>query len=335
MKISITSYKAWKDCRRRWFLAHKLGLEPATPQTPLLFGSGIHAALGTYYRKRSGLLDEIYRDWMELEVFKLKSKLGAAYELYRSEIEELVTLGVGVLKNYQMWAESEGRDDFEVLETEVNFELPVADGLLFRGRIDGLLRADNGLLWIFEHKTASNFGNLEWTAYDAQCTGYVWAASQLADSPVQGMLFNFLRKEVPEPPKTLANGRLSVDKRQLTTYDHYLRAIYEGHHTPAHYADILSHLQKRPNPFFQRIWETRNPSQIDQWLDNFVTVAREMQSCSIYPNQGYHCAWCPFESPCHALDLGADVNAALAMYRVRESTDDDFLPAAEVDWRAI
>lgn len=336
MKISVTAFKAWKDCRRRWFLAHKMGLEPATPQTPLLFGSGIHAALGKYYRKRGGLLEDYFRDWMEENIFLLKHKLGPSYELFRSEIDQLLITGLGVLKHYQTWAEAEGRDDFEVIDTEINFEVPVADGLLFKGRIDGLIRMPNGLLWILEHKTASNFGNLEWTAYDAQCTGYVWAAGQLADSPVQGMVFNFLRKEVPQPPKVLANGMLSKDKRQLTTLELYKQALFEGHHNTAQYAEILAHLERRENPYFQRIWESRNRTQTSQWLDQFVIVAREMQSCSIYPNQGFHCSWCPFESPCHALDLGANVDAALAMYRIRDrDADEDFLPAAEVDWSSI
>ena len=334
MRLSTSAFKAWRDCRRRWFFSNRMQLVSQEPQTALFLGSGVHDALGKYYRDGGGLLDEIFQDWAEEEIFRLRRDLAFMWQLYEEDLQAQVTLGKGMLRHYQEWCKP--RDDFEVIETEIDFELELAQGLTFSGRMDGIVRDQNGLLWVFEHKTAKDVGRIDWVAYDVQCTGYVWAASQLADSPVAGMLYNFLKKAVPEPPKRLKKGGFSQDKRQPTTYSLYRRALIDAGAPVEGYADILEYLAKQPNPFFRRDWQVRVQPQVDRWLRDMVTVAREMQDLTIYHNDGMHCNWCPYETPCHALMLGADVEAALIGYKVRDDIQEElFLPAAQVDWRSI
>ena len=140
--------------------------------------------------------------------------------------------------------------------------------------------------------------------------------------------------QVPKPPPVLKNGYLSKDRRQLTTYETYMQAIREGHHDTAYYEDYLEELRQKPNPFFQRDWEVRTPAQIRNWLRSLREVLREIPQAAVYPNFGYECRFCSYEPPCHAIECGADLPAALELYRVRQD-DAQYLEPSKIDWSSV
>jgi len=340
MKVSISSYKQWQKCRRAWFFQYRLGLEPKTPSTALFLGSGVHEALGMYYRKNcTGLLDEYFRDWAAEAIHNMRTELAFFWQIYESDMLEQVELGAAMLRHYQQYyAPQTGRDDFEIIDSEINFEFPICDDVSFRGRVDGLIRSDNGLLWVFEHKTAKNLNRIDWTSYDPQCTGYIWAAQELSSSPVQGMLYNFMLKDVPKAPKMLKSGKYSTDKRLKTTYEVFRQTLLEHGRDPSAYSERLTELRLQGNPFFARIWETRTHNQLNRWRRYMQDTVADMLHGKICPTFGYDCSWCSFSTPCHALELDADIDLALDGYQKRHRDDEEataYLPASEIDWSQV
>ena len=334
VKISTTERQTFKRCRLQWHFSSygRLNLEPILPDTRLWFGTGVHAALEAYYGERVDPV-EYWLAWTEEEFQRLDAlgfiRSGEEWENLYAHRE----LGRGMLLNYVAFATE--NDDFQVVATEQQFEVPIRRpgssqhvGFLV-GRFDGICQTADGRFWLLEHKTAAQ----AWSPYmfvdDDQTLGYLWAAQQLFPKPLAGVYFNILRKKLPKPPRVLQNGKLSVAKDQDTTYEVYAATIQEQGLDPAEYTSILDHLREKGNSFFQRERVLRSPREIEvfgaQLYDEYIDMASDPR---IYPNLTWDCAWgCDYRSLCQAWRNGEDWEMiARAQFRTRDLSGTTYEP---------
>lgn len=292
--VSYTQLQTWRQCRRKWHFQYvdQLKSRETQPAYALYLGIAVHEALDAYYdpaseRKMSTLLnafeqitetqrEEIAREYAEhadiadfLERFDADSSLGAA-----------------MVSNYGY--EAPQLDHFDVLYTEHQFDLPlgiyitVTDSetgkahkvpVNYRGRIDGVIQTEDGRIRLFEHKTAKNFQDRR-LFLDQQATSYIWAAQQMFDLPVDGVLYNILRKQRPGPRvKSPLVYRLEADRS-------------------------MAHIRSFPETVKEIVRDMEFASNAGLYFHN--------------PNE--HCVWCPFFHVCQMIQDAADVGDYLKEY---------------------
>lgn len=230
----------------------------------LWLGSGIHEALDKYYAsnpRNEAILEQAFRAWANDQIKEIETNLiGDVYaDQVRLDIEKNFDLGIAMLENYAKFAPE--NDDFDVLQTEFEFDIPLGietklydaeDAVLgtvpvyYRGRIDGIIRKhDTGNLYLLEHKTAKQF-NEQRLILDQQATSYMWAGEQVYGERISGVYYNILRKQADGPRvKNPLVYRLEVERSrasienfplqmQMIAHDMALAAEYGlYYHTPA------------------------------------------------------------------------------------------------------
>ena len=232
-------------------------------------------------------------------------------------LQEQRELGIGMLQHYRKFARKNDSDYFEkVIETEVNFEVPILDeegnetNGIYRGTYDGIVQDKDGFYWLLEHKTASRIST-DHLPLDEQVVSYIWAAQQEYGIELEGVIYNILLKKTPTKPRELKNGGLSKAKNIKTTYDAYVDALEEYYDAVPweEYEDILNYLQGRDNEFF---WRKKLTKTQDEIKDIEHRIYQEFQDMTdpdlkIYPRPSRDCIWkCDFREVCIAMNQGAD-----------------------------
>ena len=341
VELHVSDVRSFMECRQRWQFSSvlRLSLESQVPNRHLWLGRAIHYALAAYY----GSVDRdpmalmlAYRNWCTKESDRLHAIPDMAQEWFQ-EMEEAIALGEGMLTHYLRWAP--GHDDFRVVMPEVQFRIPVPElGLIdydadiehkvyFAGTCDGVIQDSDGKYWLIEHKTAASFpkdlGALYW---DLQCSAYVWATKKdprFVDMPIQGIIYNFLRKKEPTIPRVLKDGMLSQAANIDTTYEVYMAELVRTNQPAILYGEVLNRLRTLPNQFFTRAKIQHQGNELAIFERNLIAVGREMTDprTAIYPNPGmlgWKCSGCPFRDPCILVHTGNDPSYLLQhAYRKR------------------
>lgn len=310
----VTSYSQQKTilrCPKRYEYYYIQKLRPKTADDKFLFGRAVHHFLETYYQAQVN--DEHTQD----EAFEL------AYQSFQEYIQnnfpdsdethEQANLAEGVIKHYFQW--SKENDNFKVLGTEIEFQVPF-EKFVFTGRFDVLVEI-NGKYWIMEHKTASQLSTRH-TLMDKQITTYIMAAREKG-VPVEGVIYNTLKKAVPEKPKILKNGKLSTALNQNITYSTYMEAINELGHDPSAYQEVLEKLRARENPFFSREYVTRTEEALLEAKKDIIRtelIKSSLEELNLFPrNETRDCSWdCPFFDLCLTELEGGDTREVLENY---------------------
>lgn len=305
---SQTSYSQQQTllrCPKKYEYQYEKRIRPKKTDARFLLGRAVHCFLEHYY---AALAEQ-------------PQNRDSAYQLGRNALEAYLQhnfpqddesfaqaeLAKGMIEHYHQWASE--HDRFTVLGTEIPFALDI-DGTEFRGYMDVLVQVGDKI-WVMEHKTASQI-NVRHTLLDKQISVYVMAGRAL-DIPIEGAIYNVLRKAVPKAPRQLKNGKLSKSLDNNITYESYLAAIHELGHDPAYYQDVLDELKERPNTFFHREFIPRTADAVRQvWEDIRKTEAlkQALAGANIFPrNTTKDCNWdCPYYDLCLAELEGADVD---------------------------
>jgi hypothetical protein len=348
--IHTSDRKKFKGCRREWDFSSVIrqAYRPARVARPLGFGTSIHKGLETLYTpdtwnmvKNGGAPAaavytaslQAFRDqqlWSK-QVYLKQTGQEFLPEQFQVEYDEDMKLGDGMLRNYFKWHRRE--DQFIPVAVELDFEVPLCYpsgpqiyirkngewlGVVYRGRIDVLVRDLDGGFWIMDHKTNARwddrFGFLE---LDEQCGSYCWALQVMLGIKIEGVIYSELYKGAPEPPERLTRpykGRnFSTNKQQNTTYDLFIQTLKDANEPFGPYADYINFLKAEGKTYFRR--EQIHRSQIE--LKNLgLQIAEEAQDMldkpRIYPNPGkYTCDWCAYRQPCIATNDGSDVQFIL------------------------
>jgi hypothetical protein len=216
------------------------------------------------------------------------------------------------------------------IATEVPFKIDITDKLdnpqrqvFYIGTIDGVAVDDNDKLYVVENKSYSQKPDSDDLMFHFQSTGYAVAVEMLTGQPITGGLYNGVAKKLIKPPKVLKNGKISVDKRQSTTSQEFLKACRmfgANPHSPD-YAEFLHFLQSREmagdTRFFYREKFFYNEDQKRTWLKDFYEVANEMLGdpriyrTIPYNGCGKQGSDCWYSDVCRSAHSGGDVDYIL------------------------
>ena len=277
---------AFRQCRRRFIFGSNIegamGLETKKWKKALWMGTGIHKALEEYYRHGHDPV-EVFEQWRRDWEGRHESVFSRFDEETRFDYADTVSLAKGMLRFYVEFAS--GNDDFEVVQTEVNFSVPIRDErgreilvqrpcrpdectvegnhdthsalipAVYEGRFDGIIRVDSGPYrgyWLLEHKSYAAW-RADYLINDDQVGSYIWAAKRIyGDYDFRGVLYNVLFKRMPIKPIQVQDKRggmrLSKDKKnclKMTTLAAYEAAIEEYGYKREDYAEELEFLEEQ------------------------------------------------------------------------------------------
>jgi len=320
---------------------------PKESQAPLWYGTGMHFALEDFHG---------YNNYGS-PTAAFKAYCDATYAIRQQHaipamFAELKELGIGMMDYYSLWLSE--RDVYKTLwvdgvpqvEVRAHIEIPLDikkmyptspyDKAIYSVTIDRVVEDENGELWLVDYKSAKAIQTLHY-ATDPQIGAYYWCAGYIYNRPIAGFIYQQHRKDVPQQPRITAAGRLSVDKRQLTTHRHYrsvLVNIYGSNSDkwPNENLDFLNFLAAEEGPeadrFIRRDKIFRNDASFQSEGTKIMLEIEDMlnPNLPLYPNPTRDCAYmCPFLHPCMSLDDGSDFEYELNMsFSQREKEQDSW-----------
>jgi hypothetical protein len=317
---------------------------------PLDFGTAIHSGLEAYYDPTTWDGPPEIKQQLCLVAFKTsmnrwRERIRATnmWETMGATFEEHWNLGIGMLEHYFLWAPHEDRN-YRPVRVEAEFEVPVPVlwhsnlperfrvspheqvlqyrtdpstqlgewvPVVYQGRIDLIFQdLRDGSLWIYDHKTAAQFGQTEHLELDQQCGSYVWACKKILGLDVAGVIYGELRKKAPKDPDILQSGLPSKNKSQSTTPEMYRAYLREKGIPEEPYQDFLQSLANDGQQYFRRIEVHRSDGEMAALEANIVNESIDMiDNPRIYPNPSrWNCNGCKFRTPCLLVQEGQDAS---------------------------
>jgi hypothetical protein len=363
--IRTSDRGTFRRCRLLWDYTSKMrqNFEYVPGIEPLNFGIAYHEAMEVYYDPMTWGNDELVEMRQTLSeaaflesmtAWKKDQKKSNTWESNKARWEELVELGLGMMRHYWTWAPEEDKH-YTPVKCEIEFEVPIPvrgnyddlpegfsvrpypdhEGVylhfngfpvVYQGRIDVIMRDNRtGELWILDHKTAAQFGtSLAHLDLDPQCGSYAWACARMLDLPIAGVIYSEHRKKVPKKPEVLKNGNFSRNKSQDTTAVVYRQAVIDtfGPEAVRDYEDFIQVLKDNEQAYFRRTPVNRNGEELTSVERNIYNEAIDMlDNPRIYPSPSmWNCRGCAFVTPCLAHEDGSGDQWVLiksGMYRTR------------------
>ncbi len=218
----------FKRCPKKWYWHWRLGLEPKAKRFSALdMGTWVHEAFEKWYcpgTKRWGALAEI---------FDTIAHNAIEPHLPQTEIDralEMRALGVAMLQAYEKYYNRDSA--LHIITTEVALEFSFGH-TLYKLKPDGVFRDPQGRIWLLEHKTAAQIMTAH-LPIDGQARPYGAMAERALINAgildrgdyVYGIMYNFLRKAVPDERPVNEKGQSlnqngTVSARQPTP--HFVR----------------------------------------------------------------------------------------------------------------
>lgn len=212
--IRSSERKDKKRCEKKWYWAWRRGLVLRSARFGALeLGTWVHEALARWYGpgvKRHGDLAEHFQIVAD-----------AAYELARrgktpehvlDKAEELIALGTAMLEAYQ---KHYGRDgDVRILAVEIPLDFSFSATVRHALKPDAVFLDADDDVWLLETKTAATV-KTEHLVIDDQARPYGAMAERALRNlgliekyqRFRGILYNFLRKGLPDERQTNAQGK--------------------------------------------------------------------------------------------------------------------------------
>lgn len=251
--------------------------------------------------------------------FEFGKKVHKAIELYHDgKVEDFViSTEQDKLVNASLVNYIQANEDIVECAPEVKFSY-----YEFKGQLDGIAIKADGSIWVVEHKTAKDL-QIEHLHFDPQVTMYMILAEGLLDKPISGVIYNIMKKSLPEEPAVLKKGDLSKANLQKTTFNLYMKKINDLGLNPADYKDVLDILSTQENSYFKQIIIERVPKgnipkheffrteeQLERAFEDFDLLAKELKKITdkdpvwMIPTYTRDCTWCDYRHLCHKFDCG-------------------------------
>lgn len=216
----------FKRCPKMWFWKWRMGLVPKEKSFGALeLGAWIHDAFALWYastKKRRTMAGLVWCfDHFALTAIKAARGSGTPTHIIEAATE-LYKLGKAMLTAYA--EHYRGDKNWEIIGAEIPLEIEITDQYgqsvgTYRMKLDLVIRdRTTGKIWIIEHKTAKAI-RVEHLSIDGQARPY-GALAELAmkragilkpKETVEGILYNFLRKAMPDVRETNSEG-LALNK---------------------------------------------------------------------------------------------------------------------------
>jgi hypothetical protein len=322
----------YRNCRRRWgWQSHLRGnLTSKENAGPLWFGSGIHFALEDFHS-----INRYGHPARSFEAYVLATKKNVRVIPLPADWDDLRVLGHGMMFYYgDYWL----RNRRPLLRTfifrgqpqvEVNAHIEIPrhqlpkhvqenfDRVIYSITLDRVIEDDDNLLWIVEYKTAKRL-EVRHLPTDPQVNAYCWAGQMLYGRPISGVIYQQHLKRVPEPPRMLADGTISINKSQVTTHALYRAQVArlcgsDSSRWPSKYVEMVNYLAQQESPVHDdfirrdRVYRNEHSAQAEGQKILFELDEMLNSDTALYPNaHRFQCGWCPFLNACISIDDGGD-----------------------------
>mgnify|MGYP001610844589 CR=1 FL=1 len=241
--VDNTILAAMQTCDTLAATAYVLGQSMFEEAGPLVCGSAIHTALETWFKsghdteQAMQALETAFKPWAD--------------EHATSDRDRFQYTNVAAIMRQWFVTHPPAALPFKTDPAliEVGFALPLADDVIFVGRMDALVWDAQGAWWIVDHKSTYRLDDTwrKTQRASAQYTGYLWAGQQHLNQPVVGVYGNGIEVSLlPSDP---------VRKCR----DHGVKYIECG---PLHAR-------------FELLLTQRTPAQIEQWKMSALVLARK------------------------------------------------------------
>ncbi len=315
-------------------------IKPATAAPALRFGTLVHRALEPYYRKGKKRGPHPALTFAKLYSAELAEQEAIGFRDEEGKWADAATLGEAMLNGY---VEHYGADDrWQVLATEMPFRVPVLHPrtgklwFMYAGVIDLVVKdLETDFVGLVDHKTTKEDPTkVDYLNLDEQAGAY-WRYGRQAlydtgllrhDRQLNGILFNFLLKKMPDDRPQNAEGFYlnQPGKAALVDYAIGRKPKMEPRIKKMTVAELIKLIgpdkaaqlgdvsKQQPGPLFYRAQVWRNDAEGDSVHLRVLQQYREMRErrrgkLAIFKSPSkFNCAMCGFRDMCELHESGAD-----------------------------
>ena len=292
-------------CRRKAHLSYMVGLRADRDAPALRIGTAVHFGIELWHSGH-GSVDDVCREVVEsyaVEIAKARDP-----EAMHHEVAKVLALLRGYCWRWQ-------NAPLEFVETELAFDLPLrnpktgASSRLHRvaGKIDGIVRLEDGTFALHEIKTTSDavdLGSDYWRRLriDGQVSHYMIAAREMGFD-INAVLYDVIRKPTIKPKAISKAARKQADED-----GHYFNTPIDGpcpdrETSDLYVARVLDDIGENPDKYYTRGVVHRTDGELDEYraelwqshklmLDPTLSRTRNTAACLS------HYGRCPFFDLC-------------------------------------
>jgi PD-(D/E)XK nuclease superfamily len=298
--------KVFQRCPKQYEYKYIQLIEPKKHARALLLGSWVHRALETYYTEGDWKVghQEYVALWDKL-FDEEKMDLRTRGRVIGPPFPEIVER---IMRSYAWYYRNDGWKVIMV-EKVIEAETPLRIGekvVIFKGRLDLLMQDEEGLNWLWDHKTASTIpGPTSFHAMDPQLMMYPWAVERSMDLKIAGIVYNYVKSKPPSIPKLNKDGSLS--RRKINTdYPTLYRFLKSNGYNPQDFAGVLRPLAKRSD-FLRRYKLPREPYVTKEIVKDQLSIVKRIAETSRFTrNITRDCERCSYVDLCQAELNGFD-----------------------------
>lgn len=244
-------------CPKKWWFRYREKLDSKRPRRALDVGSAAHNGVELFYTHPDTSIEDHIKTVLSMYDKDLKSfiKLGG-YPPDEDEEASDKLLIESMIRRYVEYARE--RDNFRVISTEEEFNLPVIDpdgnvheDLRLMGKVDAIALL-NGCHFLLEHKTAARIEKDYWWPHLNQIDTYSYAMGRKLGVTFTGAMLNVMLKKMPSIPKLLKNGKAISKTLGNTTERIFIDAVEEFGLKLEDYQDVLESIRTEGNHFVKR-----------------------------------------------------------------------------------
>lgn len=298
--------KTYNRCPKQYDYKYNQLLEPKARVRPLYLGSWIHACLETHYKQGDWKVGhaEYVADWNKL-FEEERTALRTRGKTVGPPFPELVQR---IMSSYLWYTRN---DKFKPYLIEQVLEVPtplIVNGkrFIFKGRLDIIMEDEEGLYWLWDHKSASTIPQpTAFHAMDPQLMLYPWAAERQYDIKIAGIYYNYVKSKAPTIPKLNKDGSLS--RRKISTdYPTLFRFLKREGYDPNDFADILRPMARKSD-FLRRYRMPREPQVTKEIVLDALSVVKRIDDTKRWTRTiTRDCVRCPYVDLCRSELNGFD-----------------------------
>lgn len=254
--VTYTQTSFIRSCPRKYYFRYVQCLVPKVKDTVLLRGTVIHDGFEMYFH--GAKIDQILK-------YIVNTYDNAISKATPEQYEDLV---IGKFMVFGMFKFYPFQDiGFTEVYPEEKFKITIGNmrGVRLLGKVDGRVMKDRKW-WIREVKTTSfSFRQAEDRArVSYQGAGYMYGEQKMLGIPIQGILFDFIRKS-------------ALRKRESENVDQF------GHRIVRDYAEhMLDPKTARPlneSRMYKRFYSYRSPKQLSEYESDLKKAVKLIRDC--------------------------------------------------------
>jgi len=313
---------SFKQCRRKHYFAYHLAVRRA-PSEALRIGGAVH--MGLDILKSGQKIDHAVRAILDNYATLIADAVDDEYaEALTVECEKCIRLVQGW---EWRWSES----SIEVVATELGFGVPIINPQTrratpiyrLRGKIDAIVRMENGELAILEHKTTGESIDAEsdyWKRQrlDSQISLYMIAAKTLGYE-VTTVLYDVIHKPTIRPKRIAQTDEAGLKIVLDENGDRVLKSdgmprqsadakkgwtLQTERETVTAYGErLIADIYDRPDYYYARVSVPRLASDLEAMREELWDVQQDIRAAELNNNHYRNSGACMSPYPCEYLDV--------------------------------